>query len=101
MTQDHVKLRKIVEFINKGVLDAIIIYSNGTCNILGPKYLYYFAEFRPLGPNNAAIVTRSGDAVLLVEPRWDSNRVDRCSWIEDVRGTSDFVKDLTDLMIAV
>ena len=75
MANDNVKLKKAVDFLDKKDLDALIIYSNGTCNILGPKYLYYFAEFRPLGPNNAAVLTSNGDAVLLVEPGWDSRRV--------------------------
>ena len=85
MAQNHVKLRKILDFLNKRDLDGLIIYSNGTCNILGPKYLYYLAEFRPLGPNSAAVVAKNGDAVLLVEPRWDSKRAGQHSWIEDVR----------------
>ena len=101
MAQDHVKLKNILDYLNKGDLDGLIIYSNGTCNILGPKYLYYFAEFRPLGPNNAAVVSKSGDAVLLVEPNWDAKRAGQQSWIEDVRGTSDFSKDLIDLMNAL
>lgn len=101
MAQDHVKLRKILDFLNGGDLDGAIIYSNGTCNMLGPKYLYYFAEFRPLGPNNAAVVTKNGDAVILVEPGWDANRVRRHSWIKDVRGTSDFSKDLIALLKAL
>ena len=101
MAQDHVKLKKVLDFLNKGDLDGLIIYSNGTCNILGPKYLYYFAEFRPLGPNNAAVVAKNGKAVLLVEPKWDAKRAGQHSWIEDVRGSSDFSKDLIDLMNAL
>lgn len=101
MAQDHMKLKKAIDFLNKRDLDGLIIYSNGTCNILGPKYLYYFAEFRPLGPNNAAIVARNGDIVLLVEPEWDCRRAARHSWIEEVRGTSDFSKDLIEHMKAL
>ena len=101
MAQDHVKLRKILDFLNKRDIEGLIIYSNGTCNILGPKYLYYFAEFRPLGANNAAVATKNGDAVLLIEPGWDSRRVGRHTWIEDVRGTSHFSKDLIDLLGAL
>jgi len=101
MAQDHVKLKKILDFLNKRDLDGLIIYSNGTCNILGPKYLYYFAEFRPLGPNNAAVVAKNGEVALLVGPKWDADRAGKHSWIEDVRGTSDFSKDLLDLMNAL
>jgi len=98
MTEDHLKLKKAVDFLNKRDLDGLIIYSNGTCNILGPKYLYYFAEFRPLGPSNAAVVTKDGHVALLVEPGWDSRRAMSYTWIDDVRGTSDFSRDLAGLM---
>jgi len=75
-------------------LDALVVYSDGTCNILRPSYLQYFAGFRPMGPHNAAVVTRAGDVVLLVEPPWDAERARRHSWIQDVRGSADLAEDL-------
>jgi Xaa-Pro dipeptidase len=75
-------------------LGGLVIYSNGTCNILRASYLHYFAEFHPMGPNNAAIVSAAGQVVLLVEPGWDARRAKRQSWIEDVRGVSDFGESL-------
>ena len=87
MKQDYIKLEKAVREINQRGLDGLIIYSNGTCNILGPKYIYYFAEFRPMGPNNAVVISKNGDILLLVEPEWDVSRVRNHSWIKDVRGT--------------
>jgi Xaa-Pro dipeptidase len=73
---------------------GLIVYSNGTCNILRPSYLHYFAGFRPMGPNNAAIVSASGEVALLVEPAWDERRAKRWTWIGDVRGVSNFKDEL-------
>ena len=79
-------------------LEGLIIYSGGTCSILRPSYLYYFAEFKPMGPRNAAIISKSGEIKLLVEPRWDAIRVNEKSWVQDVQGSSDFVKDLIEII---
>ena len=35
---------------------------------------------------------------MLVEPAWDSLRASRKSWIRDIRGSSDFLKDLPGLL---
>lgn len=92
------KLNKALSLMNQRGLDGLIIYSSGTCSILRPSYLYYFSGFRPLGPNNAMVVSKSGDVTLLVEPRWDSIRAYRKSWVSDIRGSSDFVRDLLGIM---
>lgn len=98
MPKENQKLKKAVEAIGEKGLDGLIVYSNGTCDILAPKNLYYYAEFRPMGPHNAALITKAGDAVLLVEPEWDAVRAGRFSWIKDVRGTADFIRAMPDLM---
>jgi Xaa-Pro aminopeptidase len=98
MRQDHTKLKKAVEFSNQRGLDGLIIFSNGTCSILQPSYLHYFSEFKPLGPRNAVILSKSGEIALLIEPSWDAIRASRKSWIHDVRGSSNFLKDLTGIM---
>lgn len=98
MPQENLKFERAVEAIGKKGLDGLIVYSNGTCDILGAKNLFYFAEFRPLGPHNAAVISKRGEAVLLVEPEWDAARAKRFSWIKDVRGTADFIKTMPDLM---
>jgi len=88
-----VKLHKALELMNQRGLDGLIIYSSGRCNILRPSYLYYFSGFRPMGSRNAAIVSRGGEVVLLVEPSWDAARASRKSWIADVRGSDDFLRE--------
>jgi len=98
MSDHNPKLKKVIELINQRGLDGLIIYSRGSGYILKPFYLYYFSGFRPLGPNSAVILSKSGDLILLVEPRWDSIRASKESWIRDIRGTSDFSKDLTELL---
>ncbi len=98
MKQQHIKLEKALQEIDQRGLDGLIIYSNGTCNILGPKYMYYFAEFRPLGPHNAVVISKAGEMALMVEPEWDSARAKKACWIKDVRSTSSFIKALPDLM---
>ncbi len=98
MSDNNVKLNKAIQMLNQRGLEGLIIYSSGTCNVLRPSYLYYFSECRPLGPNNAAVISRSGDVTLLVEPAWDLTRASKKSWINDTRGTSDFVKELAVIM---
>jgi Xaa-Pro aminopeptidase len=98
MSDHHVELNKVVELIHHRGFDGLIIYSSGISYILQPCYLYYFSGFRPMGPNNAVIISKSGDLILLVEPRWDSIRASKKSWIGDIRGTSDFLKDLTEIL---
>ncbi|MGD1096500.1 MAG: Xaa-Pro peptidase family protein [Bryobacteraceae bacterium] len=79
----------------------MIVYSNGTCNILRASDLHYFAGFRPMGPHNAAVVSASGEVMLLVDPAWDARRAKRHSWIGDVRGVSDFRDALTATVLSV
>jgi Xaa-Pro dipeptidase len=98
MEPDHFKLKKTVEFLNQRELDGLIIFSNGTCSILRPSYLHYFSEFKPLGPRNAVILSKLGEVALLIEPSWDAIRASRISWIHDVRGSCNFLKDLTRIM---
>jgi len=98
MNDNLSKLDKALGMVKQRGLDGLIIYSNGVCSILRPSYLYYFSGLRPLGPNNAMVISKSGDVVLLVEPPWDSIRASRKSWVSDVRGSTDFVKDLIGIM---
>jgi Xaa-Pro dipeptidase len=98
MTADHVKLKKAVRLLSQRGLNGLIIYSNGAANILRPNHLHYFSGCRPLGSRNAAIVSKSGDVLLLVTPKWDSARVSSKSWIKEVRGTSAFINDLVNAM---
>lgn len=91
-------MEKALELINKKGLDGLIVYSAGTCSILGPSYLTYFCEVRPLGPRNCAVLTRDGKVTLLVEPAWDAARMAEKGWIIDVRGTSRFSDDLLGIL---
>lgn len=94
MNEKNVKLNKAIRLLEQRGLDGSIVYSGGTCSILRPSYLHYFSEFKPMGPRNAAIISKAGECMLLVEPKWDAIRASRKSWISDVRGTSDFIDDL-------
>jgi len=98
MNDSTTKLDKVLAAIKGKGLDGLLVYSNGTCSMLRPTYFYYIAELRPMGPHNALVISKSGDAVLLVTPKWDVNRVRSSSWVKDVRGTSDFLKDLVEVM---
>ena len=87
MVDIETKLQKALHLIKEKGLDGLIVYSDGTCSILRPSYLYYFSGYRPMGPNNAAIVSSSGDVVLLVEPPWDKSRASKKSFIpQDIYG---------------
>jgi len=84
------KLDDAVRLMDEHGLGGLIVYSNGTVNILRASYLQYFAGFAPMGPNNAAVISSTGEVALIVEPAWDARRAQRLSWIGDVRGTDDF-----------
>ena len=84
------KLDDAVRLMAEQRIGGLIVYSNGTVNILRASYLHYVAGFAPMGPNNAAVISSTGQVVLLVEPAWDARRAKRRSWIGDVRGTDDF-----------
>ncbi len=98
MYSGEIKLKKVLEQIKIRELDGIIIFSDGTCSILRPSYLHYFSEFRPMGKRNAAVISKSGKTVLLVEPYWDRIRASKKTWIKDVRGAKDFVKELKEII---
>lgn len=95
---NNMKLGKAIQLLSQRGLDGIIIYSNGMRHVLRPSYLHYFSELKPLGPNSAMVISKSGNVTLLVEPPWDLIRASKKSWVNDIRGSSDFVKDLTSIM---
>ncbi len=88
------KLEQAVKLLAERGLDGLIVYSDGSCNILRASYLHYFAGFPPMGPNNAALVSRRGEIALLIQPGWDACRAQRLSWIDDVRSADDFAAAL-------
>ncbi len=97
MNSDTSKVDKAVQLLNQRGLDGLIIYSNGM-HRMGPQHLYYFSGLKPLGPNNAMIISKSGDVTLLVEPSWDSIRASTKTFVSDTRGSSDFARDLIGIM---
>ncbi len=92
------KLKKALELLKQKGLDGLVIFSSGAFYFLRPNQLNYFSEWRPLGPRNAAVVSKSGKVALLIEPPWDLNRASQKSWIKDTRGTRNFSKDLTSIL---
>ena len=98
MTENNPKLQKAVALMQARQLDGLVIYSGGKCSILSPSFLHYFSGFKPMGPRNAAVISKSGDAVLLVEPAWDANRASQKSWIPEVRGSGHFMDDLQSVL---
>lgn len=98
MVDIETKLQKTIHLIKEKGLDGLIVYSDGTCSILRPSYLYYFSGYKPMGPNNAAVVTSSGDVVLLVEPPWDKSRASKKSFIPEIVGTGSFTSDIKTVL---
>jgi Xaa-Pro aminopeptidase len=97
MSDPNLKLEQSLELINKKRLDGLIVYSGGTCSILAPSYLHYFCGCRTMG-RGAVVLSKTGKVALLVEPSWDAERVSGRSWINDVRGTANFKRDLARLL---
>ncbi|MBI4296254.1 MAG: aminopeptidase P family protein [Chloroflexi bacterium] len=98
MNDNTLKLEKALRLVNQKGLDGLIVYSNGVRSMLRPGYLHYFAGLKPLGPNNAVIISKDGHVRLLVEPEWDVARASKKSWIRDVTGSSNFIKDLAGMI---
>jgi Xaa-Pro aminopeptidase len=92
------RLEAAVRLMRARGLDGLVVYSDGSCNILRASYLRYFAGFAPLGPHACAIIAVTGEAALLVQPPWDVARVRRHSWIADVRGTDDVAGSAIEAM---
>lgn len=98
MSEGEMRLKKATDEMEKRGLGGMVIFSDGTCSILRPSYLHYFSGFRPMGVRNAAILSKTGEVVLLVEPYWDRIRASKKTWIKDVRGAKDFLKDLKEIL---
>jgi Xaa-Pro dipeptidase len=98
VTQANPKLESLLRLLDARGLNGAIVYSEGICSILAPSYLHYFSECRLLGPRNAAVVSKSGAVAMLIDPSWDAPRVAGRSWIQDVRGSRNFTRDLASLM---
>jgi len=95
MTLPPDKIALACDLLRSRDLDGLIVYSDGSCNILTASYLQYVAGFRPIGPHAAAVLSRRG-AVSLVVPAWDVDRVRRRTWIDDVRGCDAFAPTLAN-----
>jgi Xaa-Pro dipeptidase len=92
------RLNRVQELMKGKGLDGLIVYSDGTCSILRPSYLHYFAGVRPAGRRNGAVLNGAGEVLLLLEPAWDTPRASVKTWIGRVQGASNFVPDLVALM---
>lgn len=92
------RLDEAVRLMRDRGLDGLVVYSDGSCNILRASCLHYFSGVAPMGPHNAAVVSRLGRVTLLVQPAWDVERTRRHSWIDDVRGAGDFGDALSDAL---
>ncbi len=97
MTSGLRRLDAAVRLTRERRLGGLLVYSDGSCNILRASYLRYFAGFAPLGPHACAVVAADGRAALVVQPPWDASRARRHSWITDVRGAD----EVADAVIAV
>ena len=98
MTTGQRKLDDAIRLMRERELGGLVVYSDGTCNILRASYLRYFAEYAPMGPHNAAVISARGDTTLLVQPEWDVRRAKRHTWIDDVRGAVDFPTSMSDAL---
>jgi len=98
MTTANRKLTEAVRLMNARGLAGLVIYSDGTCNILRASYLRYFADVAPMGSNNAVVVSATGGVTLLVQPAWDVARTRRRTWIDDVHGADHFDEALTSAL---
>jgi len=76
------------DLMNHAGLDTLLIYSDGSCNILRPSPLRYVAGFMPVD-QALVVVPARGSAFLLLQPSTDERRARRNSWLDDIRGVDD------------
>ena len=95
MNSSEFKFQKAIDLIEQKGLDGLIIFSSGAFHFLNANQLQYFSDWRPMGPKNAAVISKTGDVALIVTPAWDLGRTVEQSWIQDVRVTADFSKELS------
>jgi Xaa-Pro aminopeptidase len=98
MTQPNRRVEQAVRLMAERGLGGLVVYSDGTCNILRPSYFRYFAGVAPMGASNAAVLSSDGRGTLLVQPAWDQPRIRRHTWVDDVRGADDFADALNQTL---
>lgn len=92
------KLRSLREAMKRDGLSALLFYSTGQLSMLEVNPVLWISGLLPMGPNTAVLVTESGDAAMLISLPWDQGRVQRQTWIHDVRVAERFVDGLQALV---
>ena len=98
MTEKNAKYKAVMQLIIENGLDGIVVYSKGTSSIIEPNYFQFFSGFCPMGPRNAAIISRTGEVILLLDSPWDFRMAFEKSWIHDVKETMNFNNDLISIL---
>jgi Xaa-Pro dipeptidase len=94
---DNIKLTRAVHLLNQSKLSGLIIYSDGSYNILHPAYFRYFSEIRPIG-KSAVVISTNGRLAIIVEPESAAARIAAGSWISDVRCTCNIAQGVADIL---
>src|SRR5262245_66593112 len=82
------RIDRLRELMNEAGLDALLIYSDGSCNIRRPSPLRYVSGFMPVD-QALAVVPARGRTSLLVQPPTDERRARSVAWLDNIRGVDD------------
>ena len=91
------RIARLLGVVAERGLEALVVFSDGSCNILRASYLQYVAGVRPMGPA-CAVLLASGDVRLMVTPAWDAERIAARSWIDDVAGVASLATALPSFL---
>ena len=86
------RIRKCISQMERSNLDVLLVYGNS----VRPENLIYLTNYRPIGndqPGSCAfpeypaffILTRSGEATIIIDRKWYVDWVKEESWVEDVK----------------
>ncbi|HZD42328.1 MAG TPA: M24 family metallopeptidase, partial [Terriglobales bacterium] len=78
-------------------LSAMLFYSSGQLSMLEVNAVLWISGVVPIGPHTGVLLRPSGEATMIISNAWDEGRVRAQTWIEDIRVTDDFVKELASL----
>ncbi len=74
-------------------LDGLMAFNDGQNSFLESNAVYVFSGVRPLG-ESVVLIPRDGDAVLIVAPGWDQERVAAASATDKTIATDDLAGEL-------
>lgn len=92
------KIDLLKDAMKREKLSAMLFYSSGQLSMLEVNAVLWVSGVMPVGPNTGVLLRPSGEATMIISNSWDEGRVREQTWIDDVRVSDDFTKELGSLL---